>query len=137
MRTQLTNLCALLFGGFLVTGCQNAKNLQQSVEVRANTDVLQDFGRVDVLKGENTLFPTRDKSIVAKIRQAGYESRNVGSVVKLRHQSGQTAEVTYFTEVTNDTIGVGRLQYRKSGDARAIVSIDGQVVGECSFRQAR
>ncbi|MEP3479967.1 MAG: hypothetical protein ABJZ55_12020 [Fuerstiella sp.] len=54
----------------------------------------------------------------------------------LRHQSGKIAEVTYFTEVTNDTIGVGKLKYRKSGDARAIVSIDDSVVGECSFRKA-
>lgn len=66
----------------------------------------------------------------------GYETRDLREVVKLRHRSGLTAEVAYFTEVTNHTIGVGSLRYRKSGDDRAIVSINGQVVGECSFGKA-
>lgn len=134
MQNQFANHFSLLITGCILFGCAvNQNNTETSASAISEAPVSQSFGLVDVMEVHNPILRTPDKKALKLIQQAGYESRNERGFVDLKHQSGLVAQVTYFTEVTDNAIGFGKLKYRKSGNSRAIVSIGGEMYGECDF----
>lgn len=136
----------------LLVGCQSAqKTTAETTHVSPESSIakrepkaLLDIGPVAVHEtGYRTFYnelvpwsPTaEDLAEKERIQKAGYDLRGSPGIVKLKHKSGLTASVSYFTELTDDTTGVGALSYRKSGDAKALISIENQYVGDCTIRK--
>lgn len=149
MRMAMDNgLVGFLISLCLLVGCQSAQkttagtthaSAENSIAKR-EPKVLHDIGPVTVYEtvyAELVLWsqPTEHIAEKERIQKAGYDLRGSPGIVKLKHKSGLTASVSYFTELTDDTTGVGALSYRKSGDAKALISIENQYVGDCTIRK--
>ena len=132
-------LLRVLAIGCIFPGCQISQDLYSSSLTDTGTMsedqsvVVDELGPVAVLKQEPPLLPKFKLAAKQHVHQAGYELRGSVEERTLRHLSGTTASVLYFTELKDHGIGVGAVKIKNSGHSKALVKIDGESVGECTI----
>ena len=132
-------LLLILTIGCLLTGCQSSPEMSSNAlrdsprSSPAKSAVVDELGPVAVLKRDTPFVLISSKEAKQQVQQAGFQQRGAINEKTLRHASGTTAEILYFTELKDDGIGAGAVKIRNSGHSKALVKIDGTVVGECTI----
>ena len=123
----------------LFLGCQTGPDLSENTltdtgkVLDEKSPVAEELGPVAVLKRDFQYFAKPNVKAKQHVMQAGYEVRGAVDEWTLRHLSGTTASVLYFTELKGDGIGAGAMKIKNSGHSKAIIRIDGGNVGECTI----
>ncbi len=140
MESSVRNVrCLVLAIGCLVTGCQSSPEMSSNTlsnSARPSADksaVAEELGPVAVLKRDTPFVLISSKEAKQQVQQAGFQLRGAVNEKTLRHASGTTAEILYFTELKDDGIGAGAMKIRNSGHSKALVMIDGATAGECTI----
>ena len=128
----------LAFGCFSA-GCQTGQEMASSASLDSGdvpgdkSSVAAELGQVEVHVGEFQYFSKPNLKAKQVIQEAGFAQRGSIDELTLRHLSGTTASVFYFTELKDDGIGAGAVKIKNPGHSKALVTIHGKTVGECTI----
>lgn len=129
----------------IASGCQTGQEFSSSAVTEGGqvpdsgqvpdnrSAATEKLGPVAVLKRETQFLPKMNSEAKQQVQQAGFQFRGAVNELTLRHDSGTTASVFYFTELKEDGIGAGPVKIKNSGHTKALVRIDGNTVGDCTI----